>query len=524
MESNYSFSSTPAFEEKGCVIVLFAVKSMFEESLAPFGLLPLVEPPPNLLVAGKNARRITSTPADLLTPVEIITQRPVPIDMQFNDGHQLAIILYSLLMILSAAGNITVFSVIVRLSLKGRLSRINLFLLHLTVADLLVTFLIMPLEIGWNSTVSWKAGDEMCRIMSFFRIFGLYLSGFVLMCISLDRYFAIVTPFGTSDANRRAKIMLVFAWFASAVFSVPQVFIFHVETHPEFPWFEQCVTFNFFPGPGVELAYNFFGFFFLYVLPLIVIIFCYFRILYEIHEANKGKRNEDENHTRSNRGTLGRAKIRTLKMTLIMVATFCLCWTPYNVMSLWYWFDKESARAVDQKIQKGLFLFACTNSCFNPVIYGFYHFLPRRNSQNISRRIPNLQCASARSRNYRMQAQRNQDQCGELENEADRNNAENLFTSSSTSSVCVHFHAAAPFPERKSTSQNWETGSIYKIPISRRNTIPANFVYADGNCQMFNVFPQYKWNEQEAGSSVRKWSSEQDDINAKIKAFSYNTV
>lgn len=46
---------------------------------------------------------------------------------------------------------------------------------------------MMPLEIGWSITVSWEAGDAMCRIMAFFRIFGLYLSSFVIVCISIDR-------------------------------------------------------------------------------------------------------------------------------------------------------------------------------------------------------------------------------------------------------------------------------------------------------------------------------------------------
>lgn len=50
-----------------------------------------------------------------------------------------------------------------------------------------VTFLMMPLEIGWNTTVTWQAGDSTCRIMSFFRTFGLYLSSFVIVSISLDR-------------------------------------------------------------------------------------------------------------------------------------------------------------------------------------------------------------------------------------------------------------------------------------------------------------------------------------------------
>lgn len=45
----------------------------------------------------------------------------------------------------------------------------------------------MPLEISWAITVVWIAGDITCRIMMFFRTFGLYLSSFILVCISLDR-------------------------------------------------------------------------------------------------------------------------------------------------------------------------------------------------------------------------------------------------------------------------------------------------------------------------------------------------
>jgi len=38
----------------------------------------------------------------------------LPIDMQFNDGHRLAITVYSLLMFVSAIGNVYVFISIVR--------------------------------------------------------------------------------------------------------------------------------------------------------------------------------------------------------------------------------------------------------------------------------------------------------------------------------------------------------------------------------------------------------------------------
>lgn len=50
-------------------------------------------------------------------------------------------------------------------------------------------------------------------------------------------------------------------------------------------------------------------------------------------------------------------------------------------MCVWYWLDRETALKVDQKVQKGLFLFASTNSCMNPIVYGLYN-IPRRSREN----------------------------------------------------------------------------------------------------------------------------------------------
>jgi len=59
--------------------------------------------------------------------------------------------------------------------------------------------------------------------MLFFRAFGLYLSGFVLVCISFDRYFAVLKPLTIPEANKRGKIMLTSAWVGSILCSLPQV-------------------------------------------------------------------------------------------------------------------------------------------------------------------------------------------------------------------------------------------------------------------------------------------------------------
>lgn len=89
-------------------------------------------------------------------------------------------------MVVSTIGNATVLKLLIQRRIKSP-SRMDLMLIHLALADLLVTLILMPLELGWAYTVQWRAGDLMCRLMAFFRVFGLYLSGFVLVCISIDR-------------------------------------------------------------------------------------------------------------------------------------------------------------------------------------------------------------------------------------------------------------------------------------------------------------------------------------------------
>ncbi|XP_025077149.1 gonadotropin-releasing hormone II receptor-like isoform X2 [Pomacea canaliculata] len=313
---------------------------------------------------------------------------PLPKELYFNDDSAVSVIAYSCLFLVAACGNLTVFITLFRN--RNVKSRVNMFIMHLAIADLLVTFMMMPLEIAWHATVVWLAGDAACRLMMFFRAFGFYLSSCILVTISLDRYFAIMHPLSINDATRRGKIMLACSWILSFISSIPQSVIFHVERHPQHRWFKQCVTFNFFPSPMHELAYNLFIVIALYGLPLLIITTSYSLILCKISKKSRQSRKEmcnleddfrpnmEVGLRRSALGNIERARIRTLKMTFVIVGAFILCWTPYFVMSAWYWFDSASATKIDPKIQRGLFLFAVSNSCINPIVYGMFTTAFRR--------------------------------------------------------------------------------------------------------------------------------------------------
>lgn len=84
-------------------------------------------------------------------------------------------------------------------------------------------FVLFFPQVGWRITVKWMAGNFACKAFLFLRAFGLYLSSNVLICVSLDRYFAVLHPLRVTDARRRGRMMLACAWGFSLVCSFPQV-------------------------------------------------------------------------------------------------------------------------------------------------------------------------------------------------------------------------------------------------------------------------------------------------------------
>lgn len=93
----------------------------------------------------------------------------------------------------------------------------------LACADLVMTFVVMPLDTIWNITVQWYAGDVMCKLLCFLKLFAMHSAAFILVVVSLDRYRAILHPLDSLDAGFRNRRMLLMAWTLSLLLASPQV-------------------------------------------------------------------------------------------------------------------------------------------------------------------------------------------------------------------------------------------------------------------------------------------------------------
>ncbi|ODM94064.1 Gonadotropin-releasing hormone receptor, partial [Orchesella cincta] len=274
-----------------------------------------------------------------------------------------------------------------RLSMRS--SPVNRLFLHLCIADIIVVFMVAAVEVLWRISISWNAGNFMCKAVMFLRAFGLYLSSLMIINISLDRYYAVVHPLRVIDASRRVKIMLCSSWITAAICAVPQCIVFREETHPDFPIFHQCSTMW---QPNIERVNTWLSLTMMYFVPLGVIIFAYGSIIIKIighlgeHRKNLLQREQfvliiKENglvlYACSNDPTFlrrngipifQRAKLRTLKLTFVIVVAYLV--------------DEKSATKLDGNIQDALFIMAVANSMANPLVYGCNESCKKRKQQS----------------------------------------------------------------------------------------------------------------------------------------------
>ncbi|KAA0723642.1 Gonadotropin-releasing hormone II receptor [Triplophysa tibetana] len=256
---------------------------------------------------------------------------------------------------------------------RRKQSHVRVIITNLAVADLLVTFVVMPLDAAWNITVQWLAGDVACRSLMFLKLLAMYSCAFMTVVISLDRQAAILNPLSINQARRRNKVLLSVAWTMSIVLSVPQVFVFHVVVI-DFPeQFIQCTTHGSFSSRWQETLYNMLTFTFLFLIPLLIMISCYTRILFEISKKMKDNLLSNRVQLRRSKNNIPKARMRTLKMSVVIVLSFTVCWTPYYMLGLWYWFYPAGLEeTVSQSLSHMLFVFGLLNACLDPIIYGLF--------------------------------------------------------------------------------------------------------------------------------------------------------
>ncbi|XP_077266200.1 crustacean cardioactive peptide receptor isoform X2 [Temnothorax americanus] len=248
---------------------------------------------------------------------------------------------------------------------KRRKSRMNFFIMQLAFSDLLVGLISVLTDIIWRTTVAWYAGNIACKLIRFMQAVVTYSSTYVLVALSIDRYDAITRPMNFSGSWWRARALVITAWTLSALFSMPIIFLYE-ETRIQDT--TQCWIDL---GPIQWKIYMSLVSFSLFIAPTLIIGGCYTVIVVTIWSQGAALRQGPTRDTRraSSRGLIPRAKIKTVKMTFVIVFVFILCWSPYIVFDLLQVYGHVPKTQTNIAVATFIQSLTPLNSAANPIIY-----------------------------------------------------------------------------------------------------------------------------------------------------------
>ncbi|KAJ0069936.1 hypothetical protein NL108_017192 [Boleophthalmus pectinirostris] len=291
---------------------------------------------------------------------------------------KIEILVLSVTFVVAVAGNVSVL--LAMRHTKKKMSRMHLFIRHLSLADLVVAFFQVLPQLCWEVTFRFSGPDALCRIVKHLQVMGMFASTYMMVMMTVDRYIAICHPLKTlQQPTQRAYIMIVSTWVCSLVLSTPQYFIFSLSEIQNGSEVYDCWAHFIQPwGAKAYITWITVG---IFLVPVAILMICYGFICHSIWNNIKYKKRKSASgaagkngligkHSVSSVTTISRAKLRTVKMTFVIVLAYIICWAPFFTVQMWSVWDKNFQWDDSENTAVTLSaLLASLNSCCNPWIY-----------------------------------------------------------------------------------------------------------------------------------------------------------
>ncbi|XP_048379824.2 C-X-C chemokine receptor type 3-like isoform X1 [Stegostoma tigrinum] len=290
-------------------------------------------------------------------------------------------VLYSFVLLLGVFGNTMV--ILINGCYKAtRRTLTDTFILNLAAADLLLVF-TLPFWAA-EAVVGWTFGAAMCKMIGAIFALNLYSSILFLVCISFDRYLAIVHAIHVYRKRKPVYIhatCLVVWLFCLLLATVDLIFR---DTYTSSYLNSTVCTYMFHPDSAgawklaIVATHHVIGFF----APLAAMLYCYCLIFKTLCRAQMLERQ------------------KTLKVVVALVVVFVICWLPYNVVLFVDTLQSLSAIRVDCARLNALDIsrtvtqsMGLVHSCLNPLLYAFIGVRFRR---EVVRVLVRLGCQNER--------------------------------------------------------------------------------------------------------------------------------
>ncbi|XP_043922048.1 C-C chemokine receptor type 4-like [Protopterus annectens] len=270
--------------------------------------------------------------------------------------------LYSIVFITGLIGNLLVIRILWPLICKATHTMTDIYLFNLAFSDLL--FVITLPFWAYTAAYQWIFGEVLCKLISWTYVIGFYSSIFFITAMSVERYLAIVHAIKAKKIQRlQSGITLsCIIWAAAFIISVPEAHFNKVEIENIHKTCRPSMDSE--TLKQWKLAHNFEINILGLLIPLIIMIFCYSRIIKTLLRKmtfcpQVWKRR------------------RAIRLIFIVMIVFLIFWIPYNISLLLrsleileVYVSCSFSKGIDISLQLTETI-AFVHCCLNPFIYVF---------------------------------------------------------------------------------------------------------------------------------------------------------
>ncbi|KAK7160587.1 hypothetical protein R3I93_008286 [Phoxinus phoxinus] len=268
---------------------------------------------------------------------------------------------YTLVFVVGLGLNVTAMYVILFRTKHWKPSTI--YMINLNVCDTLYILTLPFLIYYYADENDWPFGELMCKLIRFLFYTNLYGSILFLSCISLHRYVGICHPVRSLSwmSGRRARLVSVGIWAIILIFQAPILYFSRTRRNGDDLVCHDTTSIDLFND---FLVYSSVVMFLLFVLPFGVVLVCNGLMVRKLQEPSVGEGPMSQ-----------RSKQKSVKMIIIVLLAFMLCFLPFHVnRSIYYIIRYQNPNECDMlrlanNAYKATRPLVSINSCIDPILY-----------------------------------------------------------------------------------------------------------------------------------------------------------
>uniref|UniRef100_A0A3Q1JKT7 G-protein coupled receptors family 1 profile domain-containing protein n=1 Tax=Anabas testudineus TaxID=64144 RepID=A0A3Q1JKT7_ANATE len=240
-------------------------------------------------------------------------------------------IAYSLIILVSITGNVTVIWII--LAHRRMRTVTNYFIVNLAFSDVSMATFNTLFNFVYALHNDWYFGLGYCRFQNFFPITAMFSSIYSMAAIAVDRYMAIIHPLKPRLSSTSTKVVIALIWIIAILLAFPQCY--YSVTRFYYPRTVCMVDWPDDYGGKHQLSYQYALILLIYLLPLLVMLVTYSLVGQTLWGGHIPGEASDHYHSQIT------AKRKVVKMMVVVVVTFALCWLPYHIYFILGSFNRD---------------------------------------------------------------------------------------------------------------------------------------------------------------------------------------